>query len=103
MCFPCPEILDFLKAVDTITKGNVTEAAFKEHGTELIQIATACVQSSSNYRSLFLSLSTLATKVPGLDDLSQCAINNVYTELVRKLSNIRIKEFIDSFKQNASS
>ena len=101
MYFPCPEILDFLKAVDTITKENVNEAAFKEHGTELIQIATACVQSSSNLRSLFLS--TLATKVPGFDDLSQSAINSVYTELVRKLSNTRIEEFIDSFKQTAAA
>ena len=29
MYYPCPEILDFLKAVDTITKENVDEAAFK--------------------------------------------------------------------------
>ena len=101
MYFPCPEILEFLKAVDTITKENVNEATFKEHGAELIQIATACVQSSAYLRSLFLS--TLATKVPGLDDFSQSAINNVFTELVRKLSNTRIEEFIDSFKQNAAA
>ena len=56
---------------------------------------------SDNLRSLFLS--TLATKVPGLDDFSQSAINNVYTEFVRKLSNTRIEEFIDSFKQNAAA
>ena len=52
MYYPCTEI-DFLNAIDTITKENINVAAFKEHRIELIQIAMACVQSSSNLRSLF--------------------------------------------------
>ena len=48
-------------------------------------------------------LSTLATKVPGFDDLSQSATNSVYTELVRKLNNTRIEEVIDSFKQTVAA
>ena len=41
--------------------------------------------------------------VPEFEDLSQASVNNVYCELVRKLSNTRINEFIDSFKQRTAA
>ena len=88
MYFPCPE-------------GNVNEASFKEHGAELLHIVSSTLQKADHLKALFVDL--LVIKVPEFDDLSQISINNVYTELLRKLNNTRINEFVDSFKQSTAA
>lgn len=101
MYFPCLEMLPFLTAVDLSTQENVNEAGFKEHGAELLHIVSTTLERASHLKSLFVEL--LVIKVPEFDDLSQVSINNVFSELVRKLSNTRINEFIDSFKQTTAA
>jgi len=94
-------MLPFLTAVDLSTQKNVHEAGFKEHGAELLHIVSTTLERASHLKSLFVEL--LVIKVPEFDDLSQVSINNVFSELVRKLSNTRINEFIDSFKQTTAA
>jgi len=101
MYFPCLEMLPFLTAVDLSTQENVNEAGFKEHGAELLHIVSTTLERASHLKSLFVEL--LVIKVPEFDDLSQVSINNMFSELVRKLSNTRINEFIDSFKQTTAA
>ena len=101
MYFPCPEMLPFLTAVDLTTRENVNESGFKEHGSELLHIVTTSLQEANHIKSLFVEL--LLAKVPEFDDLSQVPIQSVYCEFVRKLSNTRINEFIDSFKQTTAA
>ena len=94
-------MLQFLTAVDISTKGNVNEAGFKEHGAELLHVVSSTLQKADHLKALFVDL--LVIKVPEFDDLSQISINNVYTDLIRKLSNTRINEFIDSFRQTTAT
>jgi len=101
MYFPCPEMLPFLTAVDLSTQESANEASFKEHGAEMLHVVSDTLQKANHLKFLFVDL--LVIKVPEFDDLSQISINNVYCELVRKLSNTRINEFIDSFKQRAAA
>ena len=101
MYFPCPEMLEFLTAVDLTTKENANEAGFKEHGSELLHKVSTTLQAASHLKALFVNL--LATKVPEFGDLSQKSISNVYDELVRKLSKTRVNEFIGSFKQSTAA
>ena len=97
MNFPCLEMLPFLIAVDLSTQENANETSFKEHGAEMLHIVSDTLQKADHLKFLFVDL--LVNKVPEFEDLSQASVNSVYCELVRKLSNTRINEFIDSFKQ----
>ena len=94
-------MLQFLTAVDLTTKENANEAGFKEHGSELLYKASKALQAASHLRALFVNL--IATKAPEFGDLSQKSINSVYDELIQKLSNTRLNEFIDSFKQSTAA
>ena len=44
-----------------------------------------------------------ATQAQKFGDISQKSINSVYEELVLKLSNTQVNEFIDSFKQSTAA
>jgi len=47
MYFPCPEMIQFLTAVDLTTKEIANEAGFREHGSDLLQKVSSALQDAS--------------------------------------------------------
>ena len=67
----------------------------------MLHIVSDTLQKADHLKFLFVGL--LVIQVPECADLSQLSVNNAYCELIRKLSNTRINEFIDSFKQRTAA
>ena len=93
MYFPDRPFLPFIKSVDQTVK-SVANEGIKQHGKH-IEIATQKVRSDDKLRE---SSDALATKLDSLQELS-LAVDAVYAELLRKLCNTRLGEFMDSFRQ----
>ncbi len=64
----------------------------------IFQVAHSLVKKKTWLKDKF---STLVKDrfIPSQTELNDCAIENVYDEMVRKLCNIRIEEFLSSQKQ----
>ena len=96
MYFPDRPFLPFIKSVDQMVKSVANEEGIKQHGKHVIEIATRKVRSDDKLRESFSH--ALATKFDSLQELS-LAVDAVYAELLRKLCNTRLGEFMDSFRQ----
>ena len=96
MYFPDCPFLPFIKSVDQTVKSIANEEGIKHHGKHIIEITTQKVRSNDKLRKSFTD--ALATKFDSLQGLSS-AVDAVYAELLRKLCNTRLGEFIDSFRQ----
>ena len=95
MYFPDRPFLPFVKSVDQTVKSVANEEGIKQHGKHIIEIVTQKVRSDDK---LHESSDALATKFDSLQELSS-AVDAVYAELVRKLCDTRLGEFMDSFRQ----
>jgi hypothetical protein len=94
--FPDRPFLPFIKSVDQTVKSVANEEGIKHHGKHIIEITTQKVRSDDKLRKSFTD--ALATKFDSLQGLSS-AVDAVYAELLRKLCNTRLGEFMDSFRQ----
>lgn len=72
----------------------------EQHGKKIVEIATTQVQSDSSFRTTFIDF--LSTKFDTLEGKSG-VVESMYTEILRKLCNTRLAEFIDGYRQTCAS
>ena len=100
MYFPDHLFLPFIKSVDQTVKSIANANGIKQHGKPIIEVSTQKVKSDPQLRKVFTD--ALATKFDSLNGLSS-AIDSVYVELLRKLCNACLGEFMDSTDKSKSN
>ncbi|XP_065912862.1 uncharacterized protein [Dysidea avara] len=101
MYFPDISFIPFIRQVDEVVKGVVSEEKMEGDGGQIIKAAHEKIKSCSSLEGCFLS--TLSKRLPNMDTFSTEALDNVFTVFTRKLCNTRIQEFISSTKQQMAS
>ena len=96
MYFPCDELLPFLKTLDTTVKAVCNEREFQRQGQKLIQETVKLVNSKSQLKEQFKEI--LLKRLNAEDDNKLLVMTDLFNEFVRKLTNTRIQEFLDSHK-----
>ena len=96
MYFPDSCFLPFIRSVDQKVKAIANEQGIRQHGKNIIDVATKAVKGDYQLKSIFTD--ALSSKFDCLDGL-ESAIGAVYDEMLRKLCNTRLSEFMDSFRQ----
>lgn len=96
MYFPCDELLPFLKTLDTTVKAVCNEREFQRQGQKLIQETVKLVNSKSQLKEQFKEI--LLKRLNAEDDDKLLVMTDLFNEFVRKLTNTRIQEFLDSHK-----
>ena len=93
MCF-----IPFIRSVDDCVREHANEVSFKRYGSKLVEVASQQLKSNQLLKPKFLE--TLSKQ-----DVSQyeSAIEVVYQELIRKLCNTRLNEFITSHQHSVAS
>ena len=99
MFFPDEPFLPFIKSLDECVRENTNEEGFTRYGKNLVKIATEQVQQN---QVLFKQFKDIHTKVGALD-FAEESIVAVYNEFSRKISNTRISEFLDTFRQKTAA
>ncbi|XP_019856163.1 PREDICTED: uncharacterized protein LOC109584762 [Amphimedon queenslandica] len=97
MYFPDITFIPFIRAVDECAKQVVNEKGLKDHGDELIKVTHSIVKLATHLKSQLVD--GLRSKMALDTDIEKQATDNVYDEMLRKLTNTRIQEFMSSFKQ----
>ncbi|XP_019855757.1 PREDICTED: uncharacterized protein LOC109584445 [Amphimedon queenslandica] len=101
MYMPDMTFIPFFRAVDDCVKQVVNEKGFEEHGEEFIKVTHSHLKKATHLKSKFLH--ELGSKMATSSDKETQAANNVYEEMVTKLTNTRIQEFLSSLKQKTAS
>ena len=102
MYFPCEEVMPFLQEVDAAVKTVCNEEGFRKYGKSLVQQTFKFVHSGTKLKEKF------STVVVNCLESAECfkpsTLENIkfYKDLVSKLTNTRIQEFLDSFKATAA-
>ena len=100
MYFPDQALILFIKAVDDKVKEIANKKRVQEHGENIVQVTTDKVRADTSFKTTFENF--LLRKFDSLDDMS-ATVNSVFIELLRKLCNTRLAEFLDSYKQTQLS
>ena len=100
MYFPSQEFIPFIRAVDDCVRLVANSDGMQKLGKHLIEVATEKVKNNSELRKLYTD--ALMANFDSIEDMSS-AVNEVYSELTRKLCNTRLAEFVDCFKQIQAS
>ena len=101
MCFPCVELLPFLKATDIATKKETNNTTFSQQGSDMLTTIVEKLYGDPNLQSLFVT--TVVNKVFKFDDLPFATLDILFKELVKKLCHIRIQEYLDAFKHKGAA
>uniref|UniRef100_A0A1X7U8E3 Uncharacterized protein n=1 Tax=Amphimedon queenslandica TaxID=400682 RepID=A0A1X7U8E3_AMPQE len=101
MYSPDPVFIPFFRSVDKCIKGVVNEKGIEDHGNELIKVAHLLASETTHLKSTFIQL--LEKKMVLEKDIEKQAAVNVYQEMLRKLCNTWIQEFISSLQQKIAS
>ena len=98
MYFPCQELLPFLKALDSRVKETTNHSNFTKQGCSLLSgILEKVENDDGTLKKLFMEAAQV--KLPELQDSSQ--VYPVFSKFVRKLTHIRVEEYLNSFKNKA--
>ena len=101
MYFADQALIPFIKAVDDKVKEVASKKGVQERGeNNIVQVTTDKVRADTSFKTTFENF--LLRKFDSLDDMSATA-NSVFIELLRKLCNTRLAEFLDSYKQTQLS
>ncbi len=82
----------FIRSVDLKVKAIASEQGIRQHGKNIIDIATKAVKGDNQLKKTFTD--ALSSKFDCLDGL-ESAIGAVYDEMLRKLCKTRLSEFMD--------
>lgn len=100
MYFPDNALLPFVWSVDNCVRENANKEGFQRYGKNLVKVITEQV---SHNQILFKEFQTfIEEKVTGVE-ITDRAVLSVYKEFSRKLSNTRINEFLDAYRQTAAN
>ena len=101
MYFPDKAFLPFIKSLDDCVRENANEESFTRYGKNLVKIATEQIQQN---QVLFKQFKEIILVKGGDSEFAKG--NNVvaiYNEFSRKITNTRINEFLDTFRQKAAA
>lgn len=96
MYFPCEDVIQFVKAVDLCVRQFANSDGMRKWGKRLIEVATDSVKNNLELKGIYER--ALLKKFDSIDNLA-APVENVYNEMLRKLCNTRLAEFVDSFQQ----
>ena len=99
--FPDPSFIPFIKAVDDKIRSIANSDNIKNHGSNIIAVASEIVKADSSLPKLFEN--TLGGKIYCMDGSMVESISAVYSEFTRKLYNTRLAELIDSYRQKQAA
>uniref|UniRef100_A0A1X7ULU9 Uncharacterized protein n=1 Tax=Amphimedon queenslandica TaxID=400682 RepID=A0A1X7ULU9_AMPQE len=100
MYTPDPSFIPFFKQVDTFVQQVVNPSGFQKHRDDLVKVAHDFMQiKEKELKEKFNK--QIQRKLSLTDEVVQedIPIKNVYQEMVRKLSDIRIEEFLSVQRQ----
>ena len=100
MYFPSKSFIPFIKDVDSCVCEHANEVSFTRYGSKVIEVTTQELKSNQLLKPKFKAI--LLTLVSGGLEGYECAIDNVYQELIRKLCNTRLNEFITTHQLSAA-
>ena len=100
MYFPDPAFITFIKAVDNKVRTIVNDGGIKQHGKNIIAIASDKIRADKTFPGLFTTI--LENRFECLDSTRE-SVNSVYSEFIRKLCNTRLAEFIDCYRQKLAA
>ena len=100
MYFPEKRLIPFIGDVDSYVREHANEISFARYGSKVIEVATHELQNNRLLKPKFKDI--LLTIISGDLKGYERAVDNVYQELIRKLCNTRLNEFITTHKLNAA-
>lgn len=100
MYFPDSSLIPFIKAVDNKVRSIAHNDGIKQHGKNIIAVASEEVKADKSLQEHFVRI--IASKFDCLDGMME-SVNFVYSEFTRKLYNTRLAEFIDCYRQTQAA
>ena len=100
MYFPCEEVMPFLQEVDAAVKTVCNEEGFRKYGKSLVQQTFKFLHSGTKLKEKFSTV--VANCLESAECFKPSTLENIFKDLVSKLTNTRIQEFLDSFKATAA-
>lgn len=100
MYFPEKRLIPFIRDVDSCVREHANEISFARYGSKVIEVSTHELQNNQLLKPKFKGI--LLNIVSGDLKGYERAVDNVYQELIRKLCNTRLNEFITTHKLNAA-
>lgn len=100
MYFPKHTLIPFIRDVDSYVREHANEVSFARYGSKVIEVATHELQNNQLLKPKFkdILLTLVSGDLKGYDH----AVNVIYQELIRKLCNTRLNEFITTHKLNTA-
>ena len=100
MYFPKRIFVPFIRDVDSYVREHANEVSFARYGSKVIEVATHELQNNQLLKPKFkdILLTLISGDLKGYDH----AVNVIYQELIRKLCNTRLNEFITTHKLNSA-
>ena len=99
MYFPAARFIPFIQHVDTCVKEHANPQALQVHGSKLVAVATEKLNQKSALKAEFI---TVIEEVYLDYDRDKEVVHCIYLELIRKLCNTRLHEFLDVHRQVAA-
>ena len=99
MYFPAAQFILFIQHVDTCVKEHATAQSLQVHGSKLVAVTTEKLYQKSALKAEFI---TVIQEVYLDCDRDKEVVHCIYLELIRKLCNTRIHEFLDVHRQVAA-
>ena len=100
MYFPVKQLIPFIRDVDSYVREHANEISFARYGSKVIEVSTHELKNNQLLKPKFKGI--LLNLVSGDLKGYEHAVDNVYQELIRKLCNTRLNEFITTHKLNAA-
>jgi len=100
MYFSREELVPFLQDVDATVRTVCNDNGFRKYGTSLVLETTKFVYSETKLKDKFYTV--LTSCLGSTDCFKTSAVNDVFRDLVSKLTNTKIQEFLDSHKATPS-
>ena len=100
MYFPNEAFLPFIKSLDDCVRKNANEESFTCYGKNLVKITTEQVQQN---QVLFKQFKEIILVKGDSEFAKGNNVVGVYNEFSRKITNTRINEFLDTFRQKAAA
>ena len=99
MYFPAARFIPFIQHVDTCVKEHANAQSLQVHGSKLVAVTTEKLYQKSALKAEFI---TVIQEVYLDCDRDKEVVHCIYLELIRKLCNTRIHEFLDVHRQVAA-
>ena len=100
MYFPDNSYIPFFRELDKCVLKYANESSFKQYGSRLVEVASEQVRLNPELERHFTSL--IRERFQDYTSTLKEAVQDIYLEMIRKLSNTRIQEFLDSHCQVAA-